>query len=499
MPSHILRREFLAATASTVFSSGVVHACRFRRRCRCAEPGGHVRQGIMRMSGAALESLRRGVAVMKSLPPSDPRSWTFQAAIHGTDNPSATNPLFNQCEHGTLLFLPWHRGYLYFFERILRWAAEDSNLTLPYWDWTANPVLPEAFRNPAGDTNPLFETKRKANDASALPPSVVVDDLGIALRETVFPATGSQGFSPDLEDSPHGNVHTLVGGPGGLMSRVPTAAGDPIFWLHHANIDRLWNVWLNQGGGRANPSDSSYLDKQYSFADESGDTVTVRVRDIMDARVLGYRYDSVPNPAPELVAASPAPAPARMFATSAPPSKAAAELEKIEPKPLGFEENRLKLNVVKENRGLLKEALPRGGVVAPRRILVSIEGLSAVFPPDFVYRVFVNLPEGERSENVLRQHYVGSINFFGKTRADRRAAGHEHAPKGEFTATFDATRVIARLHQQEAFDPDAISVTILPVAPVPPGSSSEKVQTQATAIATRAKVSYRRISVRISE
>jgi hypothetical protein len=37
------------------------------------------------------------------------------------------------------------------------------------------------------------------------------------------------------------------------MVRPETAAQDPIFWLHHANIDRLWERWLQLGGGRANP------------------------------------------------------------------------------------------------------------------------------------------------------------------------------------------------------------------------------------------------------
>ena len=40
---------------------------------------------------------------MKALPATDPRSWQFQANIHSTLDP-VTNPLFRQCEHGTLLF-----------------------------------------------------------------------------------------------------------------------------------------------------------------------------------------------------------------------------------------------------------------------------------------------------------------------------------------------------------------------------------------------------------
>jgi Common central domain of tyrosinase/Polyphenol oxidase middle domain len=229
---------------------------------------------------------------MKALPASDPRSWRFQANIHGTLDP-ASNPLFNQCEHGTLLFLAWHRGYLYYFERILRWAAGDPELTLPYWDWTTAPALPDPYRTPASPSNPLYDATRMINDGSALPPDVVVDDLNTALNFVPFPPNGSIGFSPSLEGSPHGAVHVLVGG---NMGSVPTAANDPIFWLHHGNMDRIWDRWLNLGGGRLNPSDAAFLDTPYSFADETGGTVTVKVRDIISSLQLGYRYDDVPNP-----------------------------------------------------------------------------------------------------------------------------------------------------------------------------------------------------------
>ena len=71
---------------------------------------------------------------------------------------------------------------------------------------------------------------------------------------------------------------------------------DPLFWMHHCNIDRVWDMWLNLAGGRLSPSDSAFLDQPYTFADETGMPTTVKVRDILLSRVLGYRYDDVPNP-----------------------------------------------------------------------------------------------------------------------------------------------------------------------------------------------------------
>src|SRR5262249_29019973 len=255
---------------------------------------------------------------------------------------------------------------------------------------------------------------------------------------------------------------------------------DPIFWLHHANIDRLWNVWLNQGEGRTNPVDPAYLGTSYAFADETGDVVTVQVRDIMNSAALGYAYEGVTNPAGPLVIPEPKPPAPRVVATSAPPEKKDTALEKMEARPLGFEEKRVSLNVVKENRALLAKPLPGPAPKSPR-IQVAIEGLSAAEAPDFIYRVYVNLPEGERSEEVLRQHYIGSINFSGKTRGDRRPRGHNPGPENKSPATFDATPVVAALQKGGRFDPDALTVTILPAAPIPPGANPDQVQTRAQA------------------
>ncbi len=434
---------------------------------------------------------------MKALPAADPRSWTFQAAIHGTTGP-ATSPLFNQCEHGTLQFLTWHRGYLYFFERILRWAAQDPFLNLPFWDWSAQPVLPEPFRNPADTTNPLYEQLRKANDASALPTLVVVDDLNQALDQTTFPVNAPIGFSPRLEGSPHGAIHVLVGGIGGLMSQVPLAARDPIFWLHHGNIDRLWNVWLNRGGGRVNPADAAFLDKTYSFADESGQTVTVRVRDIINSARLCYQYEGVMNPQLAFVAG---PEPKKL--TASPPvvgssvADPAAPLEKLPAKPLEFKSEVVKLETVKEARPKLTQTFAKGvGGVERPRVLVSIEGIAADKAPDFLFAAYLNLPEGEVLESERRKYYVGSINFFGRTRAEKKAGGHDHGD--EFTELLDATDVVARLQEGKKWDADALVVTISPVVVAPPGAKEEQVKVRAAATAKEAKVTYKRITIRVT-
>jgi tyrosinase len=73
------------------------------------------------------------------------------------------------------------------------------------------------------------------------------------------------------------------------MGAVSWAANDPIFWLHHCNIDRIWASW-NRAGGR-NPSDESYLGQLFTFVDEAGKPLWMRVADVLDTARLGYAYD----------------------------------------------------------------------------------------------------------------------------------------------------------------------------------------------------------------
>ena len=91
----------------------------------------------LQSDGPEVTALRAGVSVMKSRPASDPTSWLFQANIHGTDDavPDGTSDVWSTCQHGSFFFLPWHRMYLYFFERILRASSGDDYFSLPYWNY----------------------------------------------------------------------------------------------------------------------------------------------------------------------------------------------------------------------------------------------------------------------------------------------------------------------------------------------------------------------------
>ena len=91
----------------------------------------------------------------------------------------------------------------------------------------------------------------------------------------------------------------------GLMSIQETAAIDPIFWVHHANIDRLWEVWLNRDEtNNANPTDSNWLggptDRAVRLYDANGNDRPSNPQDVLSTPTLGYAcltISPIPYPA----------------------------------------------------------------------------------------------------------------------------------------------------------------------------------------------------------
>jgi len=89
-------------------------------------------------------------------------------------------------------------------------------------------------------------------------------------------------FSRRIEDL-HGAVHVYVGGRAGHMSQVPLAAYDPIFWAHHAMIDRLWRMWELR-----HPAPSFTTD----FLNTALRPFPLTVAQTLSVRALGYDYAS---------------------------------------------------------------------------------------------------------------------------------------------------------------------------------------------------------------
>jgi tyrosinase len=167
--------------------------------------------------------------------PADPNSWGYWINAH-----------VNYCPHGIAYFLAWHRGYLYYFERQLRAISGDPTLVLPYWDYYSNPNLPVEFTN-SSLGNPLWSSRLNTNVRAALTMAPFSSTL------VNFPRYLANAYEPSLESAPHNPVHDIIGG---AMTTMRSPA-DPIFWLHHANIDRLWVAWVAAGGGRTMPVPSN--------------------------------------------------------------------------------------------------------------------------------------------------------------------------------------------------------------------------------------------------
>ena len=149
-----------------------------------------VRKNVKKLAGGQDELFwyAKAVADMQKRPATDPTSWRYQSGVHGYNRLSDPNgnlpePLppapeqkrfWNQCQHQTWYFLPWHRGYLAYFEQIVAAAVVKAggppNWALPYWNYSApDPsarLLPDAFVKPTlpdGSDNPLFVPGRNSN------------------------------------------------------------------------------------------------------------------------------------------------------------------------------------------------------------------------------------------------------------------------------------------------------------------------------------------------
>ena len=424
------------------------------------------------------------VKAMQARPASDPTSWRFQSAIHGAYAPPPPGADWNQCQHQGWFFLPWHRMYLYFFERIVRAAAiaagGPADFAIPYWNYDKpfpGNTIPIGLRTqtlPDGTANPLFlaSPRRRASlmNGGQLDPSVTSPANALNQTDFTSPAMGFGGgkVGPQhfgnfantgaLEQTPHNDIHVeLVGAnpvgqcQGGFMIDPNCAALDPIFWLHHANIDRLWNVWLASGGTRVNPPDSSWRNTSFVFYDETGAEVTMSVDEVLDsAAQLGYVYDDLPSfrMAP--------PPPEDESGAGGPPELVAATDESL---TLAGGSASVQIGVPQDTQESFRAAAAPG----PGRVLVGLEDIEAEINPGVVYGVYLNLPSegGDR-----HKHHIGNVSLFGIEKMNDPDSRHEGAPG--FRHVFDATKVAGELFEQGDWDPAAVTVTFEPIEVLPP-------------------------------
>jgi tyrosinase len=332
---------------------------------------------------------------------------------------------------------------------------------------------------PSGDPNPLFvsERERGINQGDEL--HAVAVDIGSAMAETSFtgptvdgiagfggPVTGwshSGGTVGSLENTPHGDVHMGVGGvrPLGWMSRFQTAGRDPIFWLHHANIDRLWEVWLGLGGGRANLTERRWLGMRFELGGGAS-AVTLTVQEVLDTTQppLTYRYSNVslPAPRPGMVLAA-RPDTESLFAEEEPVP------QDIFPEMVGASENRVPLAATPTEVEVLVEG-PSGPALVesaeeaqPRKVYLKVENVTGKELAAPSYLVHVNLPP-EADPTAYEDRRVGQVSMFGVLEASE--SNEEHSGSG-LTFSFDITGVVQRLQETGEWDPERLRVTFTPM------------------------------------
>ena len=410
-----------------------------------------------------LASLKAGVAKMKSLDSSSPtsadyrRSWQYWANIHGyygTVSPDGTvaqqiqylqsigmgnyvpyytgitdqtppdsdaQTIWATCQHsfsGTQAnFFGWHRMYLYYFERVLRWAAGDDTLRLPYWDYTdpAQVALPAEFQDTAST---LYDAKRDPglNTGASTLNSNSTD------IDTLLPEPSYLTYELNIEEGIHGYVHCTVGPrcPVAHMGDVPVAGNDPVFYSHHANIDRLWACWQNlhpDPGG-------SWENQQFSFVDETGTLQTEPVKNFLDSTSLGYIYDNVASCGR---GTAPAP-PTNLHATPDPPGNSPdpppqkmTMLAAVKRIPIN--RPRIAVNISLPQPAMHRLlAQPEGA----GRIELVLRDITAASHPGVLFDVYL-----EKKEEPKAHQFVGTISWFGAFRhhghpvAERRTLQYE--------------------------------------------------------------------------
>ena len=433
----------------------------------------YTRQNIWNLApnDSIVRAYADAVNTMWSRPINDPTGWFYQAAIHGTQ---LTNPLstWNQCRHGSWYFISWHRMYVYFFEAIVRRVIIEqggpSDWALPYWDYN-NPgqnSLPLAFRKEKLDnglSNPLYvqERARGINAGATLPPQITSPEF--ALGKTLF--TGPSEFGGGktdpgrhfwaatgrLEQTPHNDIHNAVGGSFGWMSDPATAAQDPIFWLHHSNIDRIWWIWQNMPH-RTNPTDPAWSRQAFSFMDVNGNPISIAAIQIQDiVNQLGYDYSPSPDslsvggshpptlPPPLQRAKHDWPDPWPAFNISRLDTMV---MEETMPELLGatsqsllLDEDNLNVTLQMDKKAVSHVVNLIGLRQLNQKIFLDLEDLSAEENPGSVYAVYLNLPDNTDEQSKLEYH-IGNVSLFGiRNFRDTNETHLEHSLRLSFEIT----------------------------------------------------------------
>lgn len=187
-----------------------------------------------------------------------------------TDHRANYHSIHTTEDHGLqLMFLPWHRQFILEFEQSLQ--AYASGTFLPYWDWPNEARIPDAFgKKLLGwmHTPRKIRFTRNINNKN-WPTQSQVDDL--------MSISDFSSFSSSLENTVHNAVHRVIGGK--MSTRL--SPKDPLFFIHHVMVDKLWADWqkIHDEYTWSNPDER--LPEPYS---------DITVQSILDSSDLGVQY-----------------------------------------------------------------------------------------------------------------------------------------------------------------------------------------------------------------
>ena len=251
------------------------------------------------------------------------------------------------CKHSVYSFIAWHAPYVYQFELLLNKHNKSENkeyITLPWLDLTDfnddysfinDPEIKILYDNHFFTTeNPLSTAYyyvngnrtritrngflTPTNNKQYVQLTTVRQQLNQALLATnyeQFSSAANQQVDYTPLETPHNSLHNIIGGEGGNMSSIDIAAFDPLFWLHHCNMDRFYYSWyahitnnfteplypnfikeetMNEPCAPFFQNDVFSTDfKHYEYGWKNCTTHYATVADVIDISQFPYTYDIV--------------------------------------------------------------------------------------------------------------------------------------------------------------------------------------------------------------
>jgi len=403
---------------------------------------------------ADLMAMRVAFDSMRKLPCADPRSWYFQGAIHFVPPSLEENPFcpeyltladtlhgWYQCTHRLPMdivdvyhFTVWHRFYVWHLEKIVRQLSGKTDFALPYWNYidSTTRYLPEAYRIPANqEENALYEASRVPglNEGGTISyesfPNMAIN-LPAMLNNLSFSQTSYRSFNMAMNMFPHNLIHGFIGGTvsdktraenpmfnpifngeapnkAGVMASFESAGFDPVFWIHHGMVDRLWEEWMYSGNGAQ--MDLGLLKENpqpYIFFDELGNEVSYTMEEVLElAFKLDYRYDDIDSNVDSLP-----------MATREYPTKT----------KLGEDTTGIVVGEGRTDFSITLDNDTSDFWVADYKIILET---SVATEPDQPYLLYLNLPEGvpnssaDMDYTIWRNVFLGNVYFLG-------AGAHAH-------------------------------------------------------------------------